>query len=466
MSKKKHVNRQFWTVAVLTAVFHLLILVIVGGLTVYKIVSPPEAEFKAPPPVEALDLLPLEYQANLDRLQSASEISAPQEQIVAQNMDLNLPSINLDAIGPVASAANVRVGGNMGRGLGGGGGLGFASTAFDFLGIRSQGERVVIIIETSEEMLLDTKGGIDAYEIIKNEAERLFAGLPPGTLFNIFFTDRRNSVHLFSDSFVAATPSSKEAIMNWIRPINTDRTGQRVASVNFIAGGHRWRVGEDSIIRNIESRGILYALEAAFSLKADTIFLIVAGWPPIRGQEGQGRGPEAAAEWRRIQEEWRQRQLANPRIAREYEAWRERQRTMNAEAQRIFDEENARRMARGEAARVITGMGTIIQENNLREKFNVPFLSPIGNPPSSGEGGSASSRNLDIRDVQRIVTESIRHHYDVGDRPQLNLILYGTDGNAQNFEQLRRVGRGGVFRQMEDGRALQRARSHQGPPAA
>jgi hypothetical protein len=453
MSKKKKVNKQFWTVAILTAIFHFLLLVIIGGITVYNIVSPPEAEFRAPPPVEALDLMPLEYQANLDRLQSATDLSRPQDQITVQNVDLNLPSINLDSVAPVASGANVRLGGNIGGGLGGGGGLGFAATAFEFLGIRSQGERVVIIIETSAQMLIDNKGGIDAYEIIKNEAERLIAGLPPGTLFNVFFTDSDNRVQMFSNTLVAATPATKESVARWIRPINTDRTGQRVASVNFIQGGHRWRLTQESIIPNVGSRGMLFALEAAFSLRADTIFLITAGWPPIRDNWSD-------ADFQRIREEWRQRQLSNQRIAREYEAWRERERAMQAEARRIFDAENQRRMARGQPARVVISMMEIVNENNLRARFDVPSPGPLGNPPDR--------RSYDIREVSRMVSDSIRHHYDVGDRPQLNLILYGTDSNAQNFEQLRRVGRGGTFRQLEDGQALERVRSHQqasGPSA-
>lgn len=443
MSKKHGINKRFWTVAIIATLLHLIVLLVIGGYTVYQIVVPSDAEFRAPPPVERLELQQLEYQAQIERLQDASAPPTPQQALDMDALgDMAPPSIDLDGMNPVVGRMDMGGVGAGGMGtLGGGRGLGFGAQAFEFLGIRSEGERVVIIIETSVPMLEDRKGGIDAYQIIKDEATRLIAGLPPGTLFNVFFTDDSNRVRMFSQNMVAATPSNKQAVADWIEPVNTDRTGRRVASINFIRGGVNVRRPNDSPIPNhTGGRGILHALEAAMTQQADSVFLITPSWFSARHVWTAEERAEAERRAR-----W------TPRTPQEEAEVREINRRMYDRAREIFEEENRRRAQRGQAARVISGLDVIVRENNLRDRFPIPERLERDSRPSPP--------NLELNEKQRFLTEVVRKHYPPGVRPSLNFIVFGEDSRAvTNFNILRRVGTGGTVRQIADGTELERVR--------
>jgi hypothetical protein len=82
------------------------------------------------------------------------------------------------------------VGVRTGIGAMGGDGLGASSVGFtmpeiNVFGIKSRGEKIFFILDSSGRMMEDEIGGMSAYRIIKEELIRILRTLPPTTLFNV-----------------------------------------------------------------------------------------------------------------------------------------------------------------------------------------------------------------------------------------------------------------------------------------
>ena len=55
----------------------------------------------------------------------------------------------------------------------------------EIFGVKGKGEKLFLILDTNDQMLIDEMGGIPAYNIIKDEMIRIVEELPPTALFNI-----------------------------------------------------------------------------------------------------------------------------------------------------------------------------------------------------------------------------------------------------------------------------------------
>ncbi|MCB1085633.1 MAG: hypothetical protein KDM63_01185, partial [Verrucomicrobiae bacterium] len=96
----------------------------------------------------------------------------------------------------------------------------------NFFGISAGGKRIVFIVDATPEMLLDEKGGMYAYDKVKNEIGIMLAGLNRGTKFNILLYEGGRLL-AFAEEPVVAMPSSLRMAIEWLQPLNRnyDRLG-------------------------------------------------------------------------------------------------------------------------------------------------------------------------------------------------------------------------------------------------
>ncbi|WOO43216.1 hypothetical protein [Rubellicoccus peritrichatus] len=271
MPRKRKLNLPLLEVIGISIVLHVAGLLVLGGLTLYEVMSEPEPEFEAPQVAEPIDVKELKVKVNLKK--SAEKSAPPRQKIAVQNISqLNVPNLDLDmpTLDNRVSIGFSGAGGGLGRGFGSGG-IDIAKSAVNFFGIKSSGERIMIVVDASKYMLEDQKGGIPAYKIIKDEVAQIVQNLSPGTLFNVMFYNGGN-VEAFSQVMMPATPQNKDRLGNWITKFN--------ANENSIANVRGNVSISDKSVKPMEGLAFnwIKAAQAANEMNSDAIFLLVGQW--------------------------------------------------------------------------------------------------------------------------------------------------------------------------------------------
>ncbi|MEZ5432007.1 MAG: hypothetical protein R3F31_12705 [Verrucomicrobiales bacterium] len=97
------------------------------------------------------------------------------------------------------------------QGFGADMGLGFepdgVESKVNFFGIKSSGKRIAFVIDAEKFMLEDKKGGMPAYEKVKEEIGRMLAGLNRATAFNLLVYEG-GRLATFRDKLIPAQPSA------------------------------------------------------------------------------------------------------------------------------------------------------------------------------------------------------------------------------------------------------------------
>lgn len=435
-------NKKFVAVVTVTAVLHIVVLFAIGSLVIFSAIRPTEPEFEAPVPLVPIEPERLTMQANMEQMRQSSSRPQPQQRITVQIPQMaNIQNVELNVAPPVMGNVSVGAGsqGGMGR-IGGSGGIGMGMRQVSFLGVQAAGERVAIIVDCSNHMLIDEKGGLHAFRLVKDEVLQVIKNLDSGVVFNVYLFSGR-TVNRFSEYMVTATPASIEAVREWIAPINEDVNARGARRNNFEP--------EDEYFSGHSYANFMRALHAAFEDHAEAVFMIAATWSNIRQHiddlsEGEQRSVQRDRERRARDLERRQRQWTE----RDQELWDAYQRDhvepMRRRAQELWDAENARRAARGQPHRVVVGnhIETVIRENNLRDAL--PPRPP--RPPRMG----STMRNYTVDEIiRRFQREMIREIYREQRRevPSVNIILFGEGEEAEeNYRRLARASRSGVVR--------------------
>ncbi len=217
----------------------------------------------------------------------------------------------------------------------------------NFFGIRATGNRIVFIIEASRYMLVDEKGGIPAYNKVKDEIAQMLAGLNRQTAFNMIIYDGKR-VATYQDELVAATPSNVRQAIEWFDPINKvfENIGLQkgYSSQPVQSGIEPIPVGD--LVNYIK------ASQRALEMDVSTIFLLSNGW-----------GWHRKSMEKREYEKWMKKKKWGEK---EEEKWREAIKV----AQAWLKKENENRLKNGIPRKVVTGLTGIISKTSpgIRQK--------------------------------------------------------------------------------------------------
>lgn len=250
--KKIHVLLQ---VAGFSAALHALVLLIVGSITVYQFMVPPDPEFEAPPPMERVEPQKLEYKLRSKNLQKNSTLPRPQAISVKALSQIDTPEINV-ALPRFETRVAVGLGTGAGLGMTQGltsGGLGLGRSAINFFGVESRGERIVFVFDISTTVVNRMQRAGMPITRVRDKMIELIRELNPGTVFAMIQHSR--NYDRFLPEMISAIPENRERAVQWLRSeFRTDGSGRG------------WT--------REEPNGIQSVLRVAFAMNPDLIFLL------------------------------------------------------------------------------------------------------------------------------------------------------------------------------------------------
>ena len=108
------------------------------------------------------------------------------------------------------------------------------TTNVNFFGIKSKGRRIAFLIEAERYMLTDPKGGIPAYQIVKEEIANMISKFGVSTAFNVLMFDHFH-LSAFSERLVPGTTANMSKVRDWLYPVNQDFVKIGLASIGYPA---------------------------------------------------------------------------------------------------------------------------------------------------------------------------------------------------------------------------------------
>ncbi len=271
-----------YKVLVVSLLFHVALVILASPLVLYSYLFRREVSFEAPADRERrIEPRKLEYKVRVKEQQKKSGRPRVQPRLTAARVsELSLPDIKLE-VAPITHKAlpqmrNFSLSG-VGKGLGDGegdSGLSMGQSSVNFFGIRAEGERIFFLVDVSESMLEDERGGQEGFKAVKDDISGMLNRLSPGTFFNVLTF--AHTVDVFRDKMLLAGDDNKRAAIAWLQPYNE---GANI----------RTRSSNDKPIFEIDGipqaeSGVTrhdLALNHAFAQGADTVFMITDGEPRL-----------------------------------------------------------------------------------------------------------------------------------------------------------------------------------------
>lgn len=254
-------------------IFHVVMIPVVGAFVLARYSKPPKAVFEIPPKPEVkIPPKTPEHQMNVQKHEAMTPKPTFSEKLISTRpMEFalpDLPQVDLDQMLPLDPSELINdqvsglvgssgIGRGMGTGLLGSGGSG---DGMSFLGIQSEGKRIVLLFDVSGSVVNKANSSGLPMSKIKDETIKLIENLPIDARFGLIQFVRNYKP--FHSQLTAATDGNKTAAAEWVRT-------QWSESGTMPASGR-------GVIKK-EPNGIESVLDAAFAMEPDVVFLISDG---------------------------------------------------------------------------------------------------------------------------------------------------------------------------------------------
>ncbi len=288
----------------------------------------------------------------------------------------------------------------------------------NFFGISGSGNKVVFIIDATPHMLVDEKGGMTAYDNVKEEVGIMLANLNRNTHFNVLLYQGKRLV-AFQEELVPGLPSNLRMAIEWMDPLNRD----------YDELGLRNDYGESLNVKDheeyeIASRDVAHytkAVQKAMEWGANAIFCISSGYVEMR----HSPTPEMIEEMKKLREE-------NPGTPGTVspgaqKAWQ----SAVAKTKAWLAKENAARREKGVSQKVVTNFNQLVQQ-----RTGVSPPRATGGTPAGG-GNFPRLPRIEPEDVERHLKNVKKQEYDEKDldEPSLHIVFFlGEDERIRNAE--------------------------------
>lgn len=328
---------------IVTIVLHAILFFASGVFVAVQIATTPKTEivgkkFERP----KMQLKKLQVPVKIEQQSKQPKINqrvVSSSKVKTKSIDFKMPE--LSGIGGGSAGVNV-------SGISLAGSLGFQTTQLNLFGLKSRGENILFVLDTTRTILADEIGGIAAYKIIKNELAALIGRLPPTALFNVVVFDNKGC-RAFSKDMSRASEENVKKLKSWLAPLNSkinkyglETLGSQGTTLYFDPiypipnEQNSWIAALTyAIQKNVDNMYWLGAQDDIDWIHKDFLDSVKNGKPL---SDPSGRYPTGAD---------LSKYPGGP------EAWMKKV----AEAQKLYDKENRERLARGEPMRVITGSG-------------------------------------------------------------------------------------------------------------
>jgi hypothetical protein len=329
MEKKYFTKHAKSSAALVSLGIHVVLIVVALFFVAFTVIPKRDQEFVAKPVSRPrMQLKKLQVPVNIKK-KKVQQPKLRKRIVVQPKLNQQVPDIKMPEITGVKDGM-----GSAGSGLGIGGPLSFEMPEMKIFGVKSRGEKVFIILDSSNFMMTDKMGGIAAYTIIKSELVRILEGLNPTILFNIAIYSGNTCYSLFP-SLVTAQASNVAKVEEWLKPLNAVTKGMGDTAYGPKTKGEGGIHAKSNIVVDpLKSSPADWARPALLAMEqgADVVFLLSCRW---------GYSLRYKVEVKKVEKkEWSEED-------------QQRYKEDIAKAKELHKKENERRRAKGEPPRVI-----------------------------------------------------------------------------------------------------------------
>jgi hypothetical protein len=312
---------------------------------------------------------------------------------------------------------------------------GAKASAVNFFGVQGEGTNVYFVVDVSDSMVEQDKGGIEGYRNLKDKLGKMIQSLAPETSFNIVFYG--DAADLFMPSSVSATPENQKAAIKFLEQYMTSTAKRGNISRNYkpkvttlpsMGGTSRMDLG----------------LAAAFEGRADTIFVLTDGKPVIRRAMNEEEREEyrkkmADAEISAADRQKYEKEVAEYR--KEFEKYNEemkKYREKYADKLQERTRKEAENRAKGKG-RVVEGQGFVVDPVKIPGLPEPPKAPVVPPPPSRKNQGQAVAApdlgNWTDDQILEYLKETIAGTYkkDGYDLPSIHGVAFMSKSSEEKF---------------------------------
>jgi hypothetical protein len=382
---------------IVAAAVHVLVLLVFGTYTLFKGSTPrmpftseggvpaEDVGMEAPPDVapETMEETAMESTPN------PSDSPTAETDMVLAVSGMVSPSMSINAAPPVlappsATGSEKIVSKPASRSPG-------KASSVNFFGVKGEGTNVYFVVDLSDSMVEQDKGGIDGYKNLKEKLGQMIQSLAPETNFNVAFYG--DGVDLFMPSSVPATPENKQAAMKFL-PRYMASTSQR----GNLTRNYRPKIS--TLPSNGGTSRMDLGLLAAFEGRADTIFVLTDGKPVIQRAMNEKEREEYRKKAADSEISVADRQKYEKEVAEYRKKYEEYNEEMKKYRERYADKitEKARREAENRAkgkGKVIEGKGFVVDSVKISGLPDAPKAPTVPSPPQAkAQGKAVAAPNL------------------------------------------------------------------------
>lgn len=447
--------KKSWALAIAIAV-HVLVLLAFGGYVIFKgsISKMPFTSQEVPAGEEVSEAPPSESPSeeaaeSMPSNPTESTTSEPVEtDLIASSSSLAPPApMPISLAQPLAStgtalAKTPSFGGGGSRGSGRG-------SAVNFFGARGEGRNVYFVIDLSDSMLEQRRGGPAAFTRLKAEVKKMILSLDPETNFNIICFAAAGA-DIFSTKSVPANGEQKKAGTEFIDKYNNSLETRGI-KLNNGRGNYSPNISNFGKVDSSAATRLDLGLLAAFEGLADAIFLISDGKAPKTFSElsEEAKKQLAEAEIDDADKERYQRQVVDWR--KEYESYTEEIKRYRERYKDLLDKKAAREREVREKSigkKVIEGKGVVYEEVKVAGLPPEPKPPEAPKPPAKKTGSrtlATSGKEMKEDELIARIREVAGEYYKRNGAPipSIHTVGYMSEENEKKFlEKLARRNNG------------------------
>lgn len=283
---------------IVAAAVHVLVLLVFGTYTLFKGSSPrmpftseggvpsEDVGMEAPPDVAPETM----EETALESTPSPSDAPALETDMVLAVSGMVSPSMSINAAPPVLAPSSTTGAEKIlskpaSRSVG-------KASSVNFFGVKGEGTNVYFVVDASDSMLEDDRGGIQGFAVVKGRLKQMIQSLDEASRFNVVVYGA-SGADLFQSNSVAATPVMKKNAETFLARYN-----QSAEKKGTLDNNYRPKVEQIGLIKGDKDTGHIttrldLGLLAAFEGLADTIFLISDGKAPVLAEDNRAEAQKA-----------------------------------------------------------------------------------------------------------------------------------------------------------------------------
>jgi hypothetical protein len=442
---------------IIAAAVHVLVLLIFGTYTLFKGSTPrmpftseggvpsEDVGMEAPPEVAPETM----EETALESTPSPSDSPAADTDMVLAVSGMVSPSMSINAAPPVlappsATGAEKIVTKPTGRSPG-------KASSVNFFGVKGEGTNVYFVVDLSDSMLEEERGGVAGFASVKNNLRQMIRSLDEGTRFNVVVYGAAGA-DLFQPASVPASAEMKKSAEDFISKYNL--SSERKGTTD---NKYRPKIPEFGVIQGDKGTGQIttrldLGLLAAFEGLADTIFLITDGKAPVVAEDRREEAKKAMkdaeisdedrAKYSKSVAQWR---VEYEKYAEEMKAYRTNYKDLLAKKEQKTAEAKAKG---GGKVREGAGVDYGVKIPGLPKPPQEPKQPTPPQPKSGGKVVQTAGQIYDEAALIRRIREVYTDFYKKTDAPtpSIHTVGYMSKPNETKFLQALAVKNNGTFK--------------------